>query len=55
MIVMNAQQDTAFAELLRAWNRREDIRSSNADVRALGAARVALEDARSGMFRTLSR
>ena len=53
LIVMTAQQNAAFAELLEAWNRREDVRSSGADVRDLGAARVALEDARWKMFRIL--
>jgi hypothetical protein len=55
MIVMNAQQNAALANLLVAWNHREDVRSSAADVRELGSARVALETARSAMSRALPR
>jgi len=52
---MTTKQNAALVELLRAWNRREDVRSSGADVYELGVARIALEDSRSAMFRTLAR
>jgi hypothetical protein len=52
---MTTKQNAALVELLRAWHRREDVRSSGADLCELGAARIALEDARSAMFRTRAR
>ena len=52
---MTTKQNAALVELLRAWNRREDVRSSGADVYELGIARIALDDSRSAMFRTLAR
>jgi hypothetical protein len=51
---MTAQQNAAFVELVQAWKHRHSLRSSGADVRDLGAARAALEDARGEMSRTLA-
>jgi hypothetical protein len=53
MIVMTAQQNAAFVELVQAWKQRHSLRSSAADVRDLGAARIVLEDARGEMSRSL--
>lgn len=54
MIVMTALQNTAFVELVRAWKHRDALRTSGADVRDLGTARAALEDARGEMSRILA-
>ncbi len=53
MIVMTAQQNAAFVELVQAWKHRHSLRASGADVRDLGAARITLEDARAEMSRSL--
>ena len=53
MIVMTAQQNAAFVELVQAWKHRHSLRSSGAQVGDLGAARIALEDARAEMSRSL--
>ena len=53
MIVMTAQQNAAFVELVQAWKQRHSLRSSGAQVGDIGAARIALEDARAEMSRSL--
>jgi hypothetical protein len=53
MIVMTAQQNAAFVELVQAWKHRHSLRSCGAQVSDLGAARIALEDARAEMSRSL--
>ena len=53
LIAMTAQQNHAYAKLVAAWKRREDLRSAGAEVHELGAARIALDEARNDMSRTL--
>jgi hypothetical protein len=49
---MNAQQNFAFAELVRAWDRREVARMAG-DIRALSDARMRLDAERAHMRSTL--
>jgi hypothetical protein len=53
LIAMTAQQHHAYAKLVAAWKRREDLRSAGAEVHELGAARIALDEARNDMSKTL--
>jgi hypothetical protein len=53
LIAMTAQQHHAYAKLVAAWKRREDLRSVGAEVHELGAARIALDEARNDMSKTL--
>ncbi len=48
---MNAQQTTAFRDLVRVWNRREDARSAG-NIRDLSRASADLEHQR-GVTRTM--
>lgn len=50
---MNGLQNHAFGQLLAAWRRREDARSSH-DLQQLAEARFALDNARAQMRSTLS-
>jgi hypothetical protein len=43
--VMNAQQNSAFSQLLQVWNQREDARSGR-NIRALNDASVRLAEQR---------
>lgn len=43
---MNAQQNYAFSELVRVWNKREDARHAG-NIRALNEASVQLDQQRS--------
>ena len=43
---MNAQQNEAFSDLVRVWNRREDARNAR-DIRALNEASIRLDEQRS--------
>lgn len=45
---MNAQQNFAFSQLVRAWDRREVARL-NGDIRALSDARARLDAERINM------
>jgi hypothetical protein len=49
---MNAQQNFAFNQLVRAWNRREAARLAG-DLRSLSDARTGLDAARVQMRSTL--
>ncbi len=49
---MNAQQNFAFAQLVRAWDRREAARLSG-DIRALSDARSRLDAERIHMRQML--
>lgn len=51
---MTAQQNAAFASLVSAWKRREDLRNAGAEIRELGRARIALDDARAQMADALA-
>ena len=42
---MNAQQNSAFSQLVRVWNQREDARSAG-NIRALSDASVKLAQQR---------
>ncbi len=48
---MTSQFNSAFDQLVRAWKRREELRSSHADTRALVEARRELDSARIEMMR----
>ena len=50
---MNALQDFAFTELVRAWDRREAARMSG-DIRALSDARARLDAQRLTMRQVLA-
>lgn len=50
---MNGRQNFAFGQLLAAWHRREDARSTH-DIQQLANARFALDSARAQMRSTLS-
>lgn len=52
MTSMTAQFNTAFDRLLSAWRRREELRATEADPRALLEARRSLDQARIEMART---
>jgi hypothetical protein len=49
---MNALQNSAFFELLSAWRRREEARST-ASISDLASARISLESARANMQTSL--
>jgi len=49
---MNGSQNHAFGQLLAAWRRREDARSST-EIRQLAEARFALDNARAAMRSSL--
>ena len=51
---MTALQNSAFSNLLRAWNQRQELRSSDAEIRQLADARYALDTARAQMRNTMS-
>ena len=50
---MTAHQNFAFQQLLTAWRRREDARSTS-EFADLAAARVTLDSARNDMHAALS-
>mgnify|MGYP001813876816 CR=1 FL=1 len=50
---MTAHQNSAFQQLLAAWRRREDARSTGS-LTELADARTALDSARNDMHGTLS-